>query len=257
MSRQEGSLTFQRVILFSFAHPDDESFLAAGLACKYKAQGVDLILSTATRGEAGKVGDPPICSKEQLPEVREAELRAAVKILGIEHLYFLGYRDKELAAAPPETIREQLVRVIRRHRPGVVVTFDPNGSNLHQDHIAISRYTSDAVAAAADQRWYPDAGEIHRVARLLWTPPMPVSQVGRVRELNRQPGIDFVIDIQPWRQYKVDALRAHRSQHLAVERVFFSHPDVERQLLSVETFRQGWGPPLAHRPLDDFFTGLG
>jgi len=47
-------------ILFSLAHPDDESFMVAGVSCKYGARGVRLVLATATLGDAGKVGDPPV-----------------------------------------------------------------------------------------------------------------------------------------------------------------------------------------------------
>ena len=159
-------------ILFSLAHPDDESFMVAGVACKYGARGVRLVLATATLGDAGKVGDPPVCSREELPRMRESELRRAVDLLGIDSLHLLGYRDKKLSTADPGRIRGQLVRLLRRYRPAVVITFDPSGFNLHPDHIAISRFTSDAIAAAADPRWLPEAGEPHRVTRLLWTPPL-------------------------------------------------------------------------------------
>ncbi len=59
-------------ILFSFAHPDDETFLVAGIACMYAEAGVHLALCTATLGQAGKCGDPPLCSPEELPAVRES-----------------------------------------------------------------------------------------------------------------------------------------------------------------------------------------
>ena len=245
----------ERTLLFVFAHPDDESFLVAGVAGKYHPRGVRLILVTATDGTAGKRGDPPICTQEELAAVRAEELRAAAAILGIHHAESLGYKDKELAAAPHQRIREQLVGVIRSFRPDIAISFDPNGTNLHNDHIAISRYASDALAAAADPRWFPAAGEPHQVRRLLWTPPLPVWEAARVSNLATEPGIDFAIDIRPWRQQKSTALRAHRSQHISIDRVFFSQPDVER-LLSVETFRQAWGPPLARRPCPDLFEGM-
>ena len=57
-------------ILFSFAHPDDESFSGAGTAMKYGAEGVRTVLVTATRGERGKRGDPPICTTEELSALR-------------------------------------------------------------------------------------------------------------------------------------------------------------------------------------------
>jgi LmbE family N-acetylglucosaminyl deacetylase len=162
----------ERSILCLFAHPDDESFISAGVAARYAGEGVRTILVTATRGERGKVGDPPICSADDLPRVREAEGRRAAAIIGFAEVHFLDYRDKELADAPADEIRRTLVGFIRRHRPTVIVTFDPDGMNRHVDHVAISRFTSDAVAAAADGRWYPDVGEAYGVPRLQWTPPL-------------------------------------------------------------------------------------
>jgi LmbE family N-acetylglucosaminyl deacetylase len=248
-------LNNDRSILFCLAHPDDESFLVAGVACKYGGQEVRLSLVTATLGEAGKTGDPPVCANEELPVVREAELRRAVAILGIEHLHLLGYRDQQLAAAPHEQIRRQLVQLIRLHRPQIVITFDPNGANLHPDHIAISRFTSDAVAAASDSRWHPDLGNAHQVARLLWSPPFPAWEALRAGSLDDRAGIDFLIDIQAWSQLKHQALRAHCSQHLSIDRIFFSSDDTEL-LLSTELFRQAWGPRLCQRPSDDLFAGI-
>ena len=78
----------------------------------------------------------------------KAALDEQTKGLQFDELEFLPYADKELANAPHEEIRRTLVAIIRRERPPVVVTFDPNGMTLHADHLAISRFTSDAIAAA-------------------------------------------------------------------------------------------------------------
>jgi LmbE family N-acetylglucosaminyl deacetylase len=242
-------------ILFSFAHPDDETFLAAGIACAYAEARVHMALSTATLGQAGKCGDPPVCSREDLPAVREKELRAAARLLGLGEPTLLGYRDRELATVPVVEIRERLVRVIRQHRPQVVVTFDPNGSNGHPDHVAISRFTSDAIAAARDPRWFPDAGTPHDVQRLVWPPPLRPWLYARMEDPGAQPGVDFVFDITRWSACKVEALRLHRTQHLNTERVFFSQPDVDK-LVSLEAFRQAWGPALGSRPSHDLFEGI-
>jgi LmbE family N-acetylglucosaminyl deacetylase len=244
-----------RSLLFCFAHPDDEAFLVAGTACRYGEEGVHLALATATLGEAGKCGNPPLCTREGLPAVRERELREAARLLGLGEPTLLGYHDRELSSAPPAEIRERLVRVIRLHRAQVVVTFDPNGSNLHPDHIAISRFTADAVAAAGDARWFPEAGPAHRVQRLVWTPPSRPWLFARTPDLTAQAGVDFALDISRWSVRKAEALRIHRTQHLNTERVFFSQPDVDR-LLGLETFRQAFGPPLAKRPSNDLFEGI-
>ena len=119
---------------------------------KYAEAGSGVVLETATRGERGKRGQPPVCTEDELPACREKELREAAAIIGFHELHLLDYRDRELAGAPVDEMRRTLVPLIRRLRPAVVITFDPNGFNAHPDHVAISRFTSDAIAAAADPR---------------------------------------------------------------------------------------------------------
>ncbi len=242
-------------ILFSFAHPDDESFSGAGTAMKYAAEGIASVLVTATRGDKGKAGDPPVCGPAELPAWRERELREAAAIIGFRELHILDYKDRDLASAPLDEIRHALVQVIRRVQPLVVATFDPNGFNTHPDHVAISRFTSDAVAAAADPRWHPDAGPAYEVPRLVWTPPVAAWDVATIGALHEQPGMDFVIDVTPYRHRRVAALRAHKSQHLSIDRLFFSRPNPEDRLV-VEVWRHASGPPIAGRPAADLFAGL-
>ena len=242
-------------LLYIYAHPDDESFGVAGLSRLYADQASQIALVTATRGDAGRAGEPPLCSRAELPARRESELRDAARILGISHVTVLDYLDKHLAEAASDTIRRQLVQAIRSHRPHVVVTFDPDGANRHPDHVAISRFASDAVAAAADSRWYPDTGPAHGVQRLLWTTPVLPWDAPKSHDLGKEPGVDFLIDVSKYRDVKAAALRAHRTQHVSIDRHFFLLPDVDR-ILSVETFRQGFGPSLSHRPCSDIFESI-
>jgi len=242
-------------ILLSFAHPDDESFFTVGVALQAREAGREVILCCATLGQRGSVGQPPLTTVEELPAVRERELRAAAGILGVTRLEILPYEDKKLAAAPPDEIRASLVGLIREHRPEIVITFEPNGGNLHPDHIAISRFTSDAVTAAADARWHPDLGSPHRVPRLLWAGSlMPWDETGRDR-LAARPGVDFLIDIGRWSEAKRRALAAHRTQQPSIVRVFFSRPDLD-DILRYETFRLGAGVPPETVPAEDIFAGL-
>jgi LmbE family N-acetylglucosaminyl deacetylase len=242
-------------LLFCFAHPDDESFSGAGTAMKYAAAGARAVLVTATRGGRGKRGDPPLCGPEGLTALRERELRQAAGIIGFDALHLLDYRDRELSEAPLEEVRRTLVGLIRREQPTVVLTFDPNGFNAHPDHVAISRFTSDAIAAAADPRWYPGTGAAHCVRRLLWTPPFAPWEVAGAGDAGGQAGGDFILDVSPWRDRRAAALRAHRTQHLSVDKYFFEQPHTDR-ILDTESWRQAWGPPLPLRPAHDILQDL-
>src|SRR5206468_11140375 len=142
----------------------------------------------------------------------------------------LGYRDKQLPNAPAAAIREQLVGALRRARPHVVVTFDPNGGHGHIDHVAISRFTMDAVSAAADERWHRSLGRPHAVQRVLWTPPVLAWDDPPVADAGIEAGVDFVLDISAQKAIKAAALRAHRSQHRSVELWFLCKPHVDRLL---------------------------
>jgi len=195
------------------------------------------VLACATLGDKGKCGEPALCAQEDLAGVRERELRDAACVLDISEMHLFGYKDKELAGAPPDEIRRKLVGIIRAERPEVVFTFDPNGFNVHLDHVAISRFTSDAVAAAADQRWYPELGESHAVETLLWTPPLAPWEVADTA--SEKAGVDLVLDVSAWADKKEAALRAHRTQHKSVEHHFLSKPNV-KEILGVETWRRAW-----------------
>ena len=242
-------------LLLCFAHPDDESFFAAGTAHKYAVAGVKVVLCCGTRGERGSVGDPPLATIETLPQVRERELRAAAAILGVSELVLLDYQDQQLANAPTDAMREHIGGLIRRHRPDVVITFDPNGGNRHTDHVAISRFTSDALPCAADARWRPDLGPAHRVRRLVWTGGIDAMQEPDLATLRAQPGVDFVIDITASRDIKTRALLAHGTQRDGVDRVFLARPDRD-VVLSREVFRLGVGAMPRTLPADDLYAGL-
>jgi LmbE family N-acetylglucosaminyl deacetylase len=239
-----------RSILFVFAHPDDESHWGSGVAARYHDEGARTVLVTATRGERGTTGG--LCSVDELARVREQELREAARILKFDELHILPYQDKELANAPIDEMQRSLVATLRRERPDIVVTFDPHGLTFHVDHLAISRFTSDAIAAAADARWHSDLGKPHAVRRLLWTPPVMPWDEG---EFAPRAGVDFLIDTSTWWRQRAQALAAHRTQRATLDKLYLKRPDVER-LLGFDVLRQAWGPPLRERPTADLFAGL-
>jgi LmbE family N-acetylglucosaminyl deacetylase len=137
------------------AHPDDESLGTGGTLAKYAAEGVEVYLLTATRGDAGRYGphrpgDAQHPGSSALAEIRERELRAAASVLGVRDVAFLDYRDQHLDRANPQEVIAAIVQHLRRVQPNIVITFGPDGAYGHPDHIAVSQFTTAAVVAAAD-----------------------------------------------------------------------------------------------------------
>jgi LmbE family N-acetylglucosaminyl deacetylase len=155
------------------AHPDDESLGSGGILAKYAAEGIETSLITATRGERGWFGDErEYPGLEALGQIREAELHTAARVLGIGSVDFLDYIDGELDQAHPAEVVAKIVGHLRRIKPDVVVTFGPDGSYGHPDHIAISQCTTAAIieAASPDSLYYQDLAH-HQVAKLYYMAP--------------------------------------------------------------------------------------
>src|SRR4051794_33975723 len=158
------------------AHPDDESLGVGGTLAKYAADGVEVFLLTATRGDGGRyrgyrVDDERHPGPAALAVIREAELRAAASVLGICDVALLDYRDQQLDRADPRQVIADIAAHLPRVRPAVVVTFAPDGAYGHPDHIAISQLTTSATVAAADPGFRSGAAEgesPHAVAKLYY-----------------------------------------------------------------------------------------
>jgi LmbE family N-acetylglucosaminyl deacetylase len=152
------------------AHPDDESMGTGGILAKYAAEGNETFLVCATRGERGWYGDEAqYPGQDALGRIRETELHAAARVLGIRRTFVLDYVDGELDRADPAEIIPKIVRVMREIRPQVVVSFAGDGAYGHPDHIAISQFTTAACVAAADAGFATGVtADPHRVAKLYY-----------------------------------------------------------------------------------------
>src|SRR5262245_45299762 len=137
-------------ILGVFAHPDDETFCAGGTLAKYAADGAEIMIVSATRGDAGQIRDARAATRRTLGLVRERELRLACERLGVQHVICLDYRDGTLKDVEPEVLTRDITRIVREFRPDVVITFGPDGVYGHPDHIAIGAATTTACALAGD-----------------------------------------------------------------------------------------------------------
>jgi len=152
------------------AHPDDESLGLGGVLARCADEGIDTHLITATGGGRGWFGtEEDYPGPEELARIRERELQEAADVLGLNEVHLLGYQDGELDQAVPQEVIGKLVSHLRRIRPQVVITFDPNGAYGHPDHIAISQFTMGALVAAADPTYLGSAEiSVHRVDKLYY-----------------------------------------------------------------------------------------
>lgn len=131
-------------ILSVWAHPDDESFSAAGLMTTAIANGQRVVCVTATRGEAG-VQDEQRWPAAQLAEIREEEMNMALKNLSITEHYFLGYQDGYCQDVPLTEGAKRISEFIERVHPDTILTFGPDGMTGHTDHQTISRWVAQAT----------------------------------------------------------------------------------------------------------------
>jgi N-acetyl-1-D-myo-inositol-2-amino-2-deoxy-alpha-D-glucopyranoside deacetylase len=176
-------------LLFVHAHPDDESLSNGATIAHYTARGAQVWVVTCTLGEEGEViGDRwaelAVDRADQLGGYRIGELTAALQVLGVGAPIYLGgagrWRDSGMVGTAKRRRQRfvdaddreavgALVAIIRRLRPHVVVTYDPNGGYGHPDHIQAHEVTTAAVAAAGgpDYRDYP--GEPWQVPKFYWT----------------------------------------------------------------------------------------
>lgn len=220
------------------AHPDDESLGLGGVLAKYRSEGVETSLVTATRGDAGlylgKREGPDYPGREKLGAIREAELRAAAEVLGIGDVTVLGYPDGRLDEADPAEVIGRIVAEVRRVRPDVVVTFPPDGSYGHPDHVAVCQLTNAGLVAAADTA-HRAPGAPHAVAKLYYMVDDPQGWAAyqaafkrlsyRVDGVEREAvpwpewAITTVIDTRAFWPTAWKAIVCHRSQMASYQRL--------------------------------------
>jgi LmbE family N-acetylglucosaminyl deacetylase len=271
-----------QTLMAVLAHPDDESLGLGGTLAKYVAEGVDVFLLTATRGEAGRFrghrsDDHDHPGRLALAEIREAELRAAASVLGLREVFVLDYPDLHLDRAHPRDVVERIVRHLRRVRPDVVVTFGPDGAYGHPDHIAISQFTTAAIVAAADAA-FACAGvdpplQPHSVSKLYYLAwpastwrayeaavhKLSVTVDGVQRQATPWPdwAITTVIDTSHvwatvWR-----AVSCHESQLAAYERLRDLSPEHHRALWGLQSFYRAFSTVNGGRVREtDLFEGI-
>jgi LmbE family N-acetylglucosaminyl deacetylase len=206
-------------VLVVVAHPDDVDFGAAGTVAAWTGAGVEVAYCVVTFGDAGGFDETP---REQMPALREAEQRAAAKVLGVADVTFLGYPDGRVSVT--HELRRDITREIRRFRPRRVLAQSPqrNWQRIaasHPDHLAVGEAALCAV--------YPDARNRFAHPELLAAEGLEAWVVPEVW-LMGGPQPNHYVDVTDTFGRKVEALRAHASQtaHLT---------DLETTLLTWDT----------------------
>ncbi len=190
-----------RVLAFS-AHPDDLDFGCSGTVAKWTKEGREVyycILTDGSKGKLTKISDPKII------EIREKEQKNAAKVIGAKDVVFLREKDGELENT--KELRKNLVKVIRKIKPDVVMCFDPanrsfdNFYRFHRDHRISGEVVFDAV--------YPDAGSDAFFPELTKEyPPHKIKEAWFYATNN--PNV--FVDISETIDKKLEALKQHKSQ---------------------------------------------
>jgi len=188
------------------AHPDDLDWACGGTAAAWAQEGKEIYFVLTTSGEGGEDHQRGlVLPPAEIAEIREAEQRLAANLLGVKEVLFLGQPDGRVE--PTLAFRDQLVNVLRRIRPHIVISMDPGVWAFdsfylyHPDHRATALAVFDAVYPAAGNPCYvpqPDAGlPAHKVREVYFSG-------------TSQPNV--YVDITATLELKIQALLSHRSQ---------------------------------------------
>ena len=278
-------------LLGAYGHPDDEQGVS-GLMHKYADAGVNVTLVCATRGEAGEIAPDVNATPQNLGQVREEEMRCAAEKIGINNLYLLDYRDSGMIGTPENNdphclwqanlmeVTEKLVRIVRRHKPHVMLTFDPQGGYGHPDHMKIHQAAMMAYFIAGDARIFPD--QIAKEDLQAWTPlklywgAFSRSTFQRYAEMAQQAGVELSeplkqflkrgtsdeaittrVDVADFVDLKLNALYCHASQ-MDPNSMWSKIPErIRKEGLKVETLIRAESRVAPFQGIeDDVFVGI-
>src|SRR5260370_2919022 len=197
------STKFKNVLVVS-AHPDDPDFGSGGTIAKLAKEGARVTYAIVTDGSQG--GEDPKQKDSELVAIRQKEQKAAARVLGVEKGEFLGYKDGHLS--PDLKLRHDIVRLIRKYKPELVITHIPGrvldapmGAS-HPDHLAVGEATMAAV--------YPDSRNPRAFRSLLKEGLQP--HVVKEVWIPLWTSGDHLVDISSTLDLKIAALRKHKSQ---------------------------------------------
>ena len=171
-----------------FAHPDDADWGCSGTVAKWTRLGWEVVYVMCTDGSKGT--EDRSLSATELSRIRKDEQTEAGRVLGLKSIEFLDFPDGYLE--PTIALRREIVRVIRKHRPHILITTNPtrdlSHSNYigHPDHFAAGEAALSAVfPSARDHLW--DESLLDAGSRLLESPRSMGHDVRRRRQFSLEP----------------------------------------------------------------------
>ena len=169
-------------ILVLAPHPDDESIGCGGTLLHHVKQGDVVQIVFLTSGEKGGHGR----SEAETIRVREGEARAAAKILGVRQIEFWHLPDGALRPSP-DAIKRLRTKLKTFKPKKIYVTHD---REMHPDHRGAVRLVRRALSGAKEKR-------LDVLGYEVWTPIQKLSEI---------------VDVSPFMQKKLRAIKAYRSQ---------------------------------------------
>lgn len=196
-----------------FAHPDDEAFGPSGTLAKFAKEGRDVYILCVTRGDAGENHSD---NHDDLRDIREDELEASAKKLGVKDVIFLDFKDGALSNNLYHQVADKLQEQLEKLEPEIVITLEPHGVSGHLDHIAVSFITTFVFKKLSFVRelWYYclTQGAQKATMRHLGGEYFVYFPPGYKKE-----DISKTLDVSPFWDQKVSAMRQHESQRPDVE----------------------------------------
>ncbi len=227
-------------LMLIIPHPDDEVFSCGGIFSKMSEAGRRIVTVTLTKGASGRTLG--LCTQAELPMFRERELRASLRTLGVQDVYIYDYPDfvpdadrglpqnGGLRDIPEAEGVAELEKLFNRHRPNVVVSFPPNGSNGHPDHVTTNEWVLKALEPLSfNPALYYFAGERPYVSD---TPRAGFLAADVVKERFLPP--THYLEVGPYLENKLRAMAQHETQARSVLAFMRSNP---RRLL-LESFHR-------------------
>ena len=198
--------TGKTVMLFS-PHPDDDALCCGGTLAMLAKQGNRVLLVLYTNGNKGS-GDLEMTAG-RLAAIRKGEETAAAQTLGIakENIIWLGYNDGELEYVPPQPLLREVVHLVRKYRPDVVMAVDPGETyeKWHKtDHRMAGIITLDAIRTAGFHLNFPE----HYLYEGLKPYEVPLFLFYYAAKTEE----NYWVNIDGFMYAKVEALAKHTSQ---------------------------------------------